>query len=138
MNLDLTNTPEPTGFKPIDPGTYTVVVDNAEVKETKAGTGSYINVKFKIADSNRFLFHSFNIKNPNEKAVEIGLQQLKGFMKCAGWTDFKLSDVGMLIGCRADAVVKTKTDEYGEKSVISYFKPVGEKAAPAGNGASPF
>lgn len=124
LNLDLTNTPEPKGFSPIEPGQYTVVVDEAEVKETKAGNGSYINVKFKIDGTNRSIFHSFNIRNPNQQAVEIGLGQLKAFLKCAGWTDLKLSDVGMLLGCRADAVVKIKNDPtYGEKSVISYFRP---------------
>lgn len=128
FNLDLTDVKESEGFKPLPAGTYTVQVDEAEIKETKSGTGSYINVKFAVEGTKQKLFHMFNIKNDNPKAVEIGLQQLKSFVKCAGWTDFKLNDVGMLIGCKADAVVKLRTDEFGEKSVISYFKPLSDKS----------
>jgi len=129
FNLDLTDTKESTGFAPITPGTYFLIMDTCEVKDTKSGTGSYINAKFKILEGpaeGRFLFHMFNIKNENEKATEIGLGQLKSFMKCAGSQDFKLTNVLDLIGLRCDAVIKTRSDDYGDKSVISYFKPHAE------------
>ena len=126
--LDLTETPESKGFEPIPAGPYTVVLDEAEIKETKAGTGEYINCKFRITAGeyeNRILFHGFNIKNPNEKAVMIGMQQLKSFMKCAGAKDFKLETVSDLVGYIAIAIVKIQKDDFSPdgKSVISYFKP---------------
>lgn len=127
LNLDLTNTKE-NSFSPIPAGTYEVVVDECEVKETKSQTGEYINTKFKVVGGDhddRVLWHMFNIKNDNAKAVEIGLGQLKSFMKCAGLTNFNLKDVNDLQGLHATAIVKIRVDEYGEKNVISYFKPVG-------------
>jgi len=136
--LDLTDTKESGGVVP--PGTYYLIADDAEMKDTKAGDGSYISVKYRIlegAQEGRFLFHMFNIKNPNPKAVEIGMGQLKTFMKCSGATDFKLAGVGDLLGFRCDAVVKTREDDYGAKAVISYFKPHSETSEQK-KAASPF
>lgn len=114
-----------SSFDVIPSGTYTVRVDSAEVKETKTGGGKYINVKFVIMGSDqhgRNLFHMFNFINNNPKAVEIGLQQLKSMMKCAGSEKDTLENVSDLLGLTCDAVVKVKTDDFGEKAVINYFK----------------
>lgn len=141
FNLDLTEVKESTGFKPVPAGEYTVLLDDCQIKETKSGSGEYINAKFRILggeQEGKFLFSMFNIKNENPKAVEIGLQQLKMFMKCAGFADFKLTNVLDLVGYRANAVVKIKTDSYGEKAVISYFKPAEKKEDPKRNQDSPF
>ena len=144
FNLDLTNVKE-NSFEPIPSGTYYVICDESEVKTTKDGTGEYINIKFKILSGEhegRAVFNMFNIKNKNEKAVNIGIGQLKTFMKCAGETNMILKSPLDLIGLRCDAVVKVKTDEYGDKAVISYFKPhTGETTTTpvkATRAASPF
>lgn len=126
LNLDLTDVKESTGFL-IPPGTYVVRCDQAVVKDTKDGTGEYINCKFGITQGEymgRSIFMMFNIKNRNEKAVEIGLQQLKAFLKSSGSTELHIKSVEQLEGLMAMAVVKTKTDDFGEKNVISYFKPI--------------
>lgn len=139
--LDLTNEKEQT-FEPVKPGSYLMQVDDAEVKETKSGTGEYVSVKFLIREGEyegRTIYHMFNIKNDNPKAVEIGLGQLKTFMKCSGQSNFVLKSVTDLIGLSAVGVVKNRTDEYGEKAVISYFKPAEEsKTLNATKSSSPF
>jgi len=123
---DLTEVKEGS-FELLPNGTYYVIMDQAEVKDTKSGTGSYINAKLKILEGpheGRFIFTTFNIKNDNAKATEIGLAQLKGFMRCSGVTDFKLANVLDLIGLRCDAVIKSKDDEhYRAKNVVSYYRP---------------
>lgn len=142
LDLDLTAVKESSNFATIPAGTYYVLVDDVSVKDTKSGTGNYINTKFRILEGpqeGRFVFHSFNIKNENQKAVEIGLQQLKSFMKCAGATDYKLTNVVHLAGMRCDAVVKIRSSEaYGDQAVISYFKPHTETAAPVAGNSNPF
>lgn len=139
MFLDISEVKETGGFKPIPEGTYVVISDEAEVKKTKSGTGEYISMKFKIlqgTQEGRTLFHSFNIQNENPKAVEIGLGQLKTFMKCAGFTEYKLENVAELVGYKVEAVVKIKSDEgYGEKAVISYFKALPKDQT---SGVTPF
>lgn len=121
--LDLTNVKETSNTIP--QGSYLVSLDEATIKDTKSGTGQYINCKFKVIsgdETGKILFHTFNIKNENVKAVEIGLSQLKAYMKCAGFSDFMIKDVNDICGRPVEAVVKIKVDEYGEKNVISYFK----------------
>ena len=124
--FDLTEVKAAGSFEPIPAGTYNVFCVEAQVKQTKDGTGDYINCKFKITDGEydgSFLFTMFNIKNKNAKAVEIGMSQLKSFMMCCGLTDFKLASVTHLEGLNCSAVVKIKNDaQYGDKNVISYFK----------------
>ena len=126
--LDLTNVEEQQGFGLIPEGTYPVIVDDAVVKSTKSGTGEYINVTYRVLDGpskGRTLFHMFNIKNDNAKAVEIGLGQLKTFMKCSGQKEMTLKGALDLVGLRCLAVIKIKKDDqYGDKNSISYFKPM--------------
>lgn len=119
-------------FEPVPVGTYTVVSDNAELKDTKDGLGNYILIKFKILDSDkegRFLFSNFNTKNKNEQAVSIDIQKLKGFIDASGIKQNKFKSPVELVGFKAQAVVKHKTDAYGTKAVISYFKPVTKDVA---------
>lgn len=120
--LDLSNVQESSGFAPLPEGKYNVIVDDCSVKDTKSGTGQYINVKFRVLGGDkdgRFLFHMFNIKNQNAEAVKIGLGQLKTFLRIAGHKDPNvLTDVLDLVGYKAMATVKIKED----KNNISYFK----------------
>jgi hypothetical protein len=130
--LDLSNVVTESDVIPA--GSYFVTLTEATIKETKNGKGEYINAKFRINEGDhegRNLFMMFNIKNENEQAVKIGLQQLKGFMQAAGFSTFVVKSVADLEGAAAMAVVKNKTDDYGEKAVISYFKPA-SKDVPRG------
>jgi hypothetical protein len=126
FNIDLSGV-KASGPRTIAPGTYTVIADNAEIKQTKSGTGEYISVRFKIVGgecNGMTIYHSFNIKNQSVKAVEIGLQQLKQFVQCSGAPE-KLTSPVDLVGYKATAMVKIQSDaNYGDKAVISYFKPV--------------
>lgn len=113
------------------PGEYTVTCTEAVVNETKAGTGEYIKVKLETVDGPVF-FHNFNIKNPNAKAVEIGMGQLKTFLRVAGKKDpNKLNGAEELIGLRCIVKVKVedKGDEYGPQARITAFKPAAKKSA---------
>jgi hypothetical protein len=125
FNLDMTDV-KSSGPMTVEAGTYTVISDNAELKDSKSG-GQYINMKLKILGpkfENATIFTMFNVKNPNPKAVEIGLSQLKGFMNAAGINEQKLNNPAQLVGYKCQAVVKMKKDSYGVKAVVSYFKPI--------------
>lgn len=122
--LDLTDVPD-SGFGLVPDGTYRVVMSEATMKSTKDGSGEYVNAKLTILNgeyANRVIWTMFNVKNNSAKATEIGLQQLKHFMKCSGSTEFKIRDVRDLVGLTCDAVIKSKRDDFGEKNVVSYFK----------------
>lgn len=110
----------------IEPGEYVAVLEDAEVRETKSGTGEYISAKWKLEESGSTFFALYNIKNDNAMAVKIGLGELKRMMKAAG-REPKASGVDELIGLRCKIRVKIKEDDFGEKVVITGYKPA-EKA----------
>jgi hypothetical protein len=128
LDLDLSKTKEQQqGFDPVPNGEYTVQCDEAELKHTRSGNGQYIKCRFKIIEGEfleRKIFLNFNIANDSQKAVEIGLGQLKSFLKCSTKSEIeKLTDVSDLIGLSCKAIVKIRRDEnYGDSNIISYFK----------------
>lgn len=115
MLFDATNASE-TG---VEPGEHIIIVDDAEVKESKSG-GEYINVRFKLEESGSTFYSMYNIKNANQKAVDIGLAGLKKL--CINGGVEPKGDVDTLIGLRVLAKLKIKEDDYGEKVVISSMK----------------
>ncbi len=119
MFLDLTNVKENSNT--LEPGEYTVSCVEAAIQATKSGTGEYIKCQFKT-ESGFTIFHTFNTKNDNKMAVDIGLGQLKTFIRVAGG-NLQMTSPTELCGLRCNVKVKTKTDDYGEKTVISTFKP---------------
>lgn len=111
-------------FDVLPAGKYNVTCTGAAVMDTKSGTGQYIQAEFTLSNG-RKLYHNFNIKNANEKAVDIGLSQLKSFLTVSGYaTPDNLTDVLSLEGLKCAVKTKVKTsEEYGDKAEISAFIP---------------
>lgn len=136
-------------FSPIPAGEYLVEIKSAEIKDTKAKTGQYINVRFDIIEgkyAKRVLFAIINIKNPSEVAEKIGRAQLGEIMRANNIAT--LQDTDQLIG--ATMLVRVSIGEYnGEpKNEIKGYKsasnaspmPKAEKeadATPAPKGKAP-
>jgi hypothetical protein len=62
------------GFDVIPPGEYEACITASEMKATKDGTGSYLNLEIQILNGqfqNRKLFEKLNLVNRNETAVTI-------------------------------------------------------------------
>jgi len=120
--LDLTSTPSDTN-ELLPNGVYLAKIAKAELKETKSGTGKYINVQLKVIEGeyeNKSVFTMFNVENSNPKAVEIGLSQLKSMLHAAK-APFKLDSVEDLVGYDLGVKVATKTDEFGEKNIVKGY-----------------
>lgn len=123
LDLDLTNDSEGG----IEAGEHVVSIAEASVHDTKAGTGEYIKAKLQTANG-QFIWHMFNIKNPNEVAQKIGRGQLKKMLRVAGKSEFKLTDVNELVGLRCVVRVKVEDGDYGPQARIVDFKPAPAKA----------
>lgn len=82
------NQVEPTGdFEPIPAGKYQAVIIDSEMKPTKAGTGSYLQLTFQIIDGeykNRLLWTRLNLDNPNATAVQIARAELSAICRAVG------------------------------------------------------
>ena len=90
-----------TSFELLPPGWYDATISDAQVKPTKDGSGSYINVKYSITGptyQGRVVFGMLNLTNKNPKAEEIGRQNLGELMRAIGLA--RVTDSDQLIGGR--------------------------------------
>ena len=127
VSLDQLPQPETTSYELLPDGWYNCVVDEAETKETKAGTGMYIKLKIKVTGpthANRILFTNVNIQNPNEVAQRIGLEQLRSIMQAGGLAS--VEDTDQLIGINVSAKVGTQPAQngYEAQNQVKAFKPM--------------
>jgi len=85
--IDTSNTEPEVGFEPMPAGKYPVMITASEIKQTKAGTGGYLQLRFDVIDGQfkgRVLFDRLNLWNPNEKAVSIAKSSLKAIEMALG------------------------------------------------------
>ena len=69
----------PQDFSPIPNGDYVAAITASTEKQTKAGTGSYLELEFQILEgehAGRRLWERLNLRNPNANAVEIANKRL--------------------------------------------------------------
>ena len=126
-------------FEPLPAGWYTATISQAELKDTKAGNGQYIKLRYDVtgpSHQGRVVFGNLNIKNPNPKAEEIGRQQLRSIMEALGIA--RLTDTDQLIGGNLKVKLKIKSDpQYGDKNEVSGFGSVGSKPAVSAPASAP-
>lgn len=120
-------------FEPIPTGWYNVIIDSAEVKETKKQNGYYLSIEFKIIDgqhTGRKVFANLNIQNPNQTAQEIALRNLSAIARSTGVG--KVNDSSELLDQTLQIrITVTNDEEYGPGNDVKGFKPLGDKP-PAG------
>lgn len=102
----------------IDDGSYVGTIVKCEVKDTRAGDGRYLNVQWKL-DNGPSIFKMYTIANPNEKAVDIGLNQITDIQKANDIAPGPVESTEDLLGLRCLLTVKNKTDDYGTKPDIT-------------------
>tara|TARA_R110002020_G_scaffold438254_1_gene648693 strand:- start:1451 stop:1942 length:492 start_codon:yes stop_codon:yes gene_type:complete len=126
-------------FEPVPAGWYTATIANAELRDTKAGTGKYISVRFDITGpehQGRVVFTNLNTSNPNPKAEEIGRQQLGEVMRSVGLQ--KLEDTDQLLGGNLSIKVTVRNDpNYGPGNEVRGFKAIEGSLPPVSAPAAP-
>ena len=79
------NEVEPSkAFDPIPAGKYIAVITDSEMKETRAGTGRYLQLEFEITDgeyTGRKLWSRLNIENQNAEAVRLARADLSAICR---------------------------------------------------------
>ena len=124
-------------YKARPAGWYTATITEADLKDTKAGTGSYIKLRYDITGpthEGRVVFGNLNIRNANPKAESIGQQQLGDVMRAVGVPS--LSDTDQLVGHSLKIKLSMfRDEEYGDddgnKNEVKGWKAVEGGAAPA-------
>ena len=120
-------------YEPLPAGWYTASITAAELKNTKAGTGQYIAIRYDIigpSHQGRIVFGNLNIRNPNATAEGIGRQQLGEIMRAIGIA--KVQDTDELIGGQLSIKIAIKVSEqYGDQNEVKAFKAIAGSTPPA-------
>ncbi|HOD84941.1 MAG TPA: DUF669 domain-containing protein, partial [Phycisphaerae bacterium] len=117
---------------PIPAGKYLAAITESEMKATKTGAGSYLQMTFTVLDGeykNRMLWARLNLNNPNATAVKIARSELSALCRAVGVLQprdsVELHNIPLLI-----TVKLKKREDTGElTNEIKGFEP---KASAAG------
>lgn len=140
QSFNVSELPESSkNFTPLPAGWYTATISEADIKQTKAGTGEYISIKYSITGpthEGRGIYGNLNIKNQTPKAEEIGRQQLGELMRAIGLA--RVDDTNQLIGGSLSIKLDVKLSaEYGDKNEVKGFKAVAGGSMPTPAASAP-
>jgi len=126
-----------TSFEPLPAGKYLAAVTESEMKPTKSGSGSYLQLTFTILEGeykNRVLWARLNLNNPNATAVKIARSELSAICHAVGVMQPRdsvdLHNLPLVI-----TVKLKKRDDTGE--LTNEIKGYARKDAAAANGQQP-
>lgn len=133
FNFNTQNLPDGgDGFDLIPTGWYAGFADETSINPTRDGAGAYIKARFRIqgpTHANRVIFKNFNIRNSNDKAVEIGYRELGQWCHSAGRP--AINDTQELHGALVEFYVTTRNDptgQYEPQNEIKRFRKPGTGA----------
>lgn len=137
FEINVNDLPEDQGgdYSPIPAGDYDARIADAQICDTKSGTGQYIKLRLDIvapSHEGRVLWANLNIKNASQKAEEIGRQQLGQVMRAINLPAIKDTDqliggtVGIKVGIR-------ESEQYGAQNEVKAYRiaKTASAAAPA-------
>ena len=135
------NNVEPaTDFEPIPAGKYQAVITNSEMKQTKSGNGSYLELTFQVIEGEykgRLLWARLNLENPNAMAVKIARGELSSI--CRAVSVLEPKDSSELHNLPLVVTVKQKADDAGEirNEIKGYAKKDAAQPAKPQQAANP-
>jgi hypothetical protein len=127
------NEVEPSAsFEAIPAGKYLAMITDSEMKPTKNGSGSYLQLSFTVLEGEhkgRIVWARLNLVNPNQTAVKIAQSELSAVCRAVGVMTPKdsceLHNIPLLITVRVK-----KRDDNGElTNEVKGYEP---KSAAAG------
>ena len=120
------NQVEPSAdFEPLPTGKYVAVITASEMKPTKNGNGSYLELTFQVMEGphkGRLVWSRLNLDNPNPLTVKIARSELSAICRAVGVMQPK--DSCELHNLPLVIVVRQETDANGEQRnrIRSYAK----------------
>lgn len=141
------NTVEPAGdFEPIPAGHYVAVITDSEMKPTKSGNGSYLQLTFQVLEgqyANRLLWARLNLDNANATARKIAQGELSSICRAVGVlapndsVDLHNLPLMIHVRCKKRADTGELTNEIkGYSKKESAAAPQSAATAPASNGTA--
>ena len=128
-----------TSFDPIPAGKYLAAITESEMKPTKTGSGSYLQLTFTVLDGpykNRVLWARLNLNNPNATAVKIARGELSAICRAVGVLQprdsVELHNLPLVINVK----LKKRQDTGELTNEIKGFEAKGSGAAATSGGGS--
>jgi len=84
LNFNANEVEPSIGFDAIPAGKYQAVITDSEMKDTKSGTGKYLQLEFEIIEGdykNRKLWARLNLENANSEAVRMARADLSAICR---------------------------------------------------------
>lgn len=106
---------------PLPKGTYPVIVMDSSIKETKAGTGHYIELTMQVIEgqhAGRRLWDRLNISNPNKQAEDIALAALQSLCQAVNVTN--MTDTSQLHDKPFSVTVDIDRKDESRNRIMSY------------------
>lgn len=136
------NEHEPNQFDALPADKYEAVISESEMKPTKNGNGSYLNLTFTVTKGeyeNRKVWARLNLDNPNQTAVKIARGELSAICRAIGVMtpddSTELHNLPLII-----KLVCKKNEESGDiTNEVKGYYPIkdAEKAEPAKKATPP-
>ena len=121
-------------FAPLPAGIYVAQITDVEIKDTKAGTGQYLQITWEIADGEcrgRKVWDRLNVSNANAEAERIGRQQLSALCHAIGV--LQVQDTNQFHGKAARIRVTVRKDAtYGDGNDVKGYEAAGARPMPTG------
>lgn len=130
--FDATTVEPISSFEPVPNGEYVCLFTDSEIKDTKSGTGTYLQLTAEIVEGpykGRLIWERINLTNPNTTAVEIGQKTLSAI--CHAVNVPRVQDSVELHNkpFKAKVVVK-KSLEYGDSNEIKGYSAMAGAPSP--------
>ena len=126
---------------PLPPGIYEAIITKSDIKDTKAGTGQYIELEMQVIDgehSGRRIWERLNVSNPNKQAEDIAKASLGAICVATGKLDMEdteeLHDIPFLVSLEIDRKdpERNRVMGYSAAQVASAPAPAAKPAAAGG------
>ena len=129
-----------SSYDPIPAGWYQAIISNSEMKATRDGYGEYLSLTLQIIEGqyeNRLVFARLNLKNANDKAVDIARKDLAALCRAVGvmspQSSEELHDIPLMIKVK----IRAAKGEYEASNDICGYKAVeGQDLTPPPKSAS--
>ena len=120
-------------FEPLPVGVYSVEITEADVKDTKNGTGSYLALELTVigpTNTGRKVWQNVTLKNSNAQAESIGQAQFSALCAAANVVKPRDTDVffGKVINVRLG--IEPAKDGYPAKNKVTAFELHAGQQAP--------
>lgn len=123
MKFDATGIDTTNNYEALPAGEYLVMITDSQEKPTKNGDGRYLELTLELQGDQmrgRKVWDRLNLKNQNQKAVEIAQRQLAQI--CHAVNVLQVNEWSQLHFKPLVAIVKVRSDDRGMSNEVKAYK----------------